>query len=343
MALTNTPNGVTKKLGGVDNKVIINSIDFVKQFESNVNRLREALGIMRMQPLTKGNTVNIWGDKVIEPGTTAASGTTGAGTGKAAAGATGTTGADNGVDGVDGIVNPAVDIPLTEVQRNLDRTIELKWHKYRKVVPWETIQQFGYDQAVLQTDRTMMLQIQNDIRKDLFSNLTSLSEATTADVTGNLQTALGAAYGKIMDAFDGNVDQIVMFANPQDAGDYLGSAVIQNGQSVGFGSTLVEDFMGARLLLNNSIPKGQYVATAVNNLNLAYMPANDPELMQALAGKQTTTGELGLITLVHDINTTNATQQSTVMDAIQMFPEISAGVVKGKISASAAATSPSKG
>ena len=339
MTLTNTPSGVTKQLGGVDNKVIINSIDFVKQFESNVNRLREALGIMRMQPLTKGNTVNIWGDKVIEPtGTTGATGATG----KAAA--QGTAGTDNGVDGVNGIVNPAVDIPLTEVQRNLDRQIELKWHKYRKVVPWETIQQFGYDQAVLQTDRTMMLQIQNDIRKDLFSNLTNLSEATTADVTGNLQTALGAAYGKIMDAFDGNVDQIVMFANPQDAGDYLGSAVIQNGQSVGFGLTLVEDFMGARLLLNNSIPKGQYVATAVNNLNLAYMPANDAELMQALAGKQTTTGELGLITLVHDINTTNATQQSTVMDAIQMFPEISAGVVKGKISASAAASSsqPSK-
>ena len=318
MTLTNTPSGVTKRLGDVDNKVIINSIDFVKQFESNVNRLREALGIMRMQPLTKGNTVNIWGDKVIEP--------------------TSTAGTD---DGVDGVVNPAVDIPLTEVQRNLDRTIELKWHKYRKVVPWETIQQFGYDQAVLQTDRTMMLQIQNDIRKDLFSNLTSLSNSTTANVTGNLQTALGAAYGKVMDAFDGNVDQIVMFANPQDAGDYLGSAVIQNGQSVGFGLTLVEDFMGARLLLNNSIPKGQYVATATNNLNLAYMPANDAELMQALAGKQTTTGELGLITLVHDINTTNATQQSTVMDAIQMFPEISAGVVKGTISASAAAsTSP---
>lgn len=313
MTLTNTPSGVTKQLGGVDNKVIINSIDFVKQFESNVNRLREALGIMRMQPLTKGNTVNIWGDKVIEP-----------------------TGTD--VDGAGGIVNPAVDIPLTEVQRNLDRTIELKWHKYRKVVPWETIQQFGYDQAVLQTDRTMMLQIQNDIRKDLFSNLTNLSNSTTANVTGNLQTALGAAYGKVMDAFDGNVDQIVMFANPQDAGDYLGSAVIQNGQSVGFGLTLVEDFMGARLLLNNSIPKGQYIATAVNNLNLAYMPANDAELMQALAGKQTTTGELGLITLVHDINTTNATQQSTVMDAIQMFPEISAGVVKGTISAPAAAS-----
>lgn len=315
MTLTNTPNGVTKKLGGVDNKVIINSIDFVKQFESNVNRLREALGIMRMQPLTKGNTVNIWGDKVIEP-----------------------TGTD--VDGVGGVVNPAVDIPLTEVQRNLDRQIQLKWHKYRKVVPWETIQQFGYDQAVLQTDRTMMLQIQNDIRKDLFTNLTNLSNATSANVTGNLQTALGAAYGKVMDAFDGNVDQIVMFANPQDAGDYLGSAVIQNGQSVGFGLTLVEDFMGARLLLNNSIPKGQYVATATNNLNLAYMPANDAELMQALAGKQTTTGELGLITLVHDINTTNATQQSTVMDAIQMFPEISAGVVKGTISAPAAASSP---
>lgn len=317
MTLTNTPNGVTDQLGGVDNKVIINSIDFVKQFESNVNRLREALGIMRMQPLTKGNTVNIWGDKVIEP--------------------TSTAGTD---DGVGGVVNPAVDIPLTEVQRNLDRKIELKWHKYRKVVPWETIQQFGYDQAVLQTDRTMMLQIQNDIRKDLFTNLTNLSDATTADVTGNLQTALGAAYGNVMNAFDGNVDQIVMFANPQDAGDYLGSAVIQNGQSVGFGLTLVEDFMGARLLLNNSIPKGQYVATATNNLNLAYMPANDAELMQALAGKQTTTGELGLITLVHDINTTNATQQSTVMDAIQMFPEISAGVVKGKISAPAAASSP---
>lgn len=319
MTLTNTPSGVTQQLGGVDNKVIINSIDFVKQFEANINRLREALGIMRMQPLTKGNTVNIWGDKVTKPA--------------------GTAGTD---DGADGIVNPAVDIPLTEVQRNLDRTIKLEWHKYRKVVPWETIQQFGYDQAVLQTDRTMMLHIQNDIRKDLFDNLSNLSGATTANVTGNLQTALGAAYGKVMDAFDGNVDQIVMFANPLDAGDYLGSAVIQNGQSVGFGLTLVEDFMGARLLLNNSIPKGSYVATAVNNLNLAYMPANDPELMQALAGKQTTTGELGLITLVHDINTTNATQQSTVMDAIQMFPEISAGVVKGTISAPAAASTLSK-
>lgn len=308
MALTNSPTGLTTQLGGADGKVDINSIDFVNQFEQSINRLREALGVTRMQPLTRGNIINIWKSTVTTPA--------------------GTKGTD---DGADGIVNPGVDIPLTSVSRE-KTTKEVEWHKYRKVVPAETIQRFGYDLAVAQTDQDALMKLHRMIRDDFFTELAD-DAGTTSNVTGGLQEAAGESWSVVMDKFDGDVDQIVMFVNPVDAGKYLGSAAIENGQSVGFGLTLVENFVGVRLIITNSVPAGNYYATAVNNLNFAYVPTSDPELTRALAGKQMISGELGIVSLVHDFNTTNLSQQSTIWYATKLFPEVAEGVVKGTITA----------
>lgn len=309
MTLTQTPTGMTTDLGTV------NAIDFVNIFTDNVNRLREALGITRMQPLTKGNSIDIYKWTVTKPGSSAQD------------------------DGYNGIVNPGVTIPLTSVKKEVARTIQVDWHKYRKEVPVEMAQKYGYQEAIVETDKQVLGQMHKDIRSEFFTTIAGTSGATniTSTPDADLQAAIATAWGQVMDKFDGNADQIVMFVNPLDAAKYLGAAAISNGKDVSFGLTLLETFAGVRLIINNSVPQGSYYATAVNNLNLAYVPANDGEIAAAMAGKNIITDELGLVAIASDSKLDNLTAQTVVFDAMKLFPEVIDGVVIGKIQAPAAA------
>lgn len=314
MTLTSTPTGMTTNLGTV------NALDFVNIFTDNINRLREALAITRLQPLTRTDSINIYKYTVTEPGSSATD------------------------DGFNGVVNPGVDIPLTSVQRTIDQTIQVAWRKYRKEVPIESVQKYGYEEAVVNTDKQVLGQMHKDIRSDFFTTVAGISGLTDVSSTpdADLQSAIATAWGQVMNAFDGNVDQIVMFVNPLDAAKYLGAAAITNGKDVSFGLTLLESFAGCRIIINNSVAQGTYYATAVNNLNLAYVPANDGEIAQMFAGKKVITDETGLVAVINDSKLDNLTEQTVVYDAIKLFPELSNGVVKGAISPAAKTAKASK-
>lgn len=277
--------------------------DFVDQFGYSIKKLQEALGITRPQPMPKGNTIQTYKFELNKP------------------------------KNDDGDIDPASigegeDIPLTHVSRTPDREFTVGFRKYRKATTMEEVQRVGYELAVTQTDNEVRKAIQKDIRKDFFSFLGTAP--TDLGTVSGLQEAFGKSWGKLGDIFDDEEIGTIVFINPIDAGDYLGNAVIQNGQAVGFGMTLLNGFTNVTPVINNSVPQGEFYATVNDNINLQYIDVHG-EVAKMFQGKSVTTDETGLIALVHDDNTTNLTSQSTIYTGLNLFAEVTDGVLKGKL------------
>lgn len=276
------------------------AIDFVEQFGYSITQLQKALGVTRPQPLRQGNKIAMYKFTVTKPAN---------------------------ADAAKGIVGEGEDIPLTHVSRALDREVTVPFRKYRKAVTIEEVQRVGYDRAVNDTDTQVLRSIQKDVRNDFFTFLgTAPTDIGSVD---GLQQSFGKIWGKVTALFDDEVP-VIVFINPEDAGDYLGNAVIENGQAVGFGLTLLKGFTNVTVFINNSVPKGQVYGTAQDNLNIAYIDANG-ETSKLFQGKPITTDETGLIALVKDDNTTNLTAQSTIYTGTVLFAEVVDGVVKATL------------
>lgn len=280
----------------------VNAIDFVEQFAYSIKNLQQALGITRIHALSQGNKIQTYKFTVTKP-----------------------------TDGeaAKGKVAEGEDIPLTHVSRVKDKDYSVELRKYRKAVTAEEIQRVGYEMAVANTDREVVRSIQKDVRKEFFDFLATAP--TDLGKVATLQESFGKVWGKINDVFDDDMD-IIVFVNPLDAGSYLGNAVIQNGQSVGFGLTLLSDFTGITVMVNNSVPQGTVYATAKDNLNLAYIDTNG-EISKLFVNKTVTTDQTGLIGIVEDDNTVNLTNQSTIFTGVTLFSEVANGVVKATIGA----------
>lgn len=280
------------------NMGVAQDIDFVERFSASLIKLSEALGVTRPLPLKQGNKIQTYKFIVTKPSGDAAK----------------------------GIVAEGEDIPLTHVKREKDKEYTVDFRKYRKAVTMEEVQRVGYDAAVNKSDNQVLGLMQKNIRTDFFDFLATAPTKLKAD---SLQGAFGKAWGKINALFEDYGEfQIVQFINPEDAGEYLGEAAIANGESVGFGLTLLKDFTGAGIVMTNaSVPRGKVYATAVDNINLMYIDVNG-EAKKVFEGKPVVTDELGLIGLVKEANTVNATTSSTLFNGIKLFAEITNGVIE---------------
>lgn len=276
----------------------VQAIDFVNRFAESIAKLREAFGITRDQPMKQGNEIQLWKFTVTPPE---------AGT----------------------KIGEGEDIPLTHVGRQKDRKIEVEFEKARKAVSIEEVQRIGYDMAVSKTDSEALKFIQRTIRENFFERL--------AETEGNLgtfsdlQKAISRANATMQIVFDEDEVRTIVFLNPLDADKYLGSAQINNGVAVGFGLTLLQNFLGnVDIMINRSVPQGTFYATVRDNINLMHLDTNG-ESRRLFVNKQVTTDELGLISLVADDNTTNLTNQTTMYWGIELFAEVTNGVVKGTL------------
>lgn len=273
--------------------------DFVEQFSESITKLTQALSTTRPQAMTQGNTIQMY------KFTTDMASTTSVGEGE--------------------------DIPLSGVKRTKDRSFTVSFEKARKAVSIEEVQRVGYDMAVQQSDKRILKEIQKNVRKGLFDFLGTAP--TDLGAVGGLQNAIAQSVGKLQVLFDDDAVDTIVFINPMDAADYLGAADITNGVSVGFGLTLLNNFMGGITLIeNSSVPKGTFYATVKDNINLMYLDTNG-ESRKLFENKPVTTDETGLIALVRDDNTTNLTNQSTLYWGIKIFPEVANGVIKGTLKA----------
>lgn len=282
------------------------AVDFVERFGYSISNLQKALGVTRPTPLRQGNKIAMYKFTVTKP-------------------------AD--ADAAKGIVAEGEDIPLTHVGRELDREVTVPFRKYRKAVTIEEVQRVGYERASNETDRQVLRSIQKDVRNDFFTFLGTAP--TDIGAVDGLQNAFGRIWGRVTNLFDDEVP-VIVFINPEDAGKYLGNAVIENGQAVGFGLTLLKGFTNVTVMINNSVPEGQVYGTAADNLNIAYIDANG-ETSKLFKNKAVTTDETGLIAMVKDDNTTNLTEQSTIYTGTVLFAEVVDGVVKATITEEAPA------
>ena len=245
-----------------DIQVTAREIDFVTRFERNWQHLRDILGIMR--PIKK------------QPGAVLKS--------KYAEGTL-----------QSGNVGEGEEIPYSKFTVKEKTYAEMTIEKYAKAVSIEAIKDHGYENAVQMTDDEFLFQLQTDVTSRFYDYLKT---GTLTSTETTFQMALAMAKGRVENKFKQmhrNVTGVVGFVNILDVYEYLGAAeiTIQNQ----FGFQYMKDFMGFNtifLLSDSEIPRGQVIATPVENIVLYYVDPNESDFARA-GLVYTVSGETNLI------------------------------------------------
>lgn len=214
-------------------------------------------------------------------------------------------------------------IPLSKVTRKLADTKELTYKKYRKQTTAEAIQSAGFNAAVNDTDSKLLRSIQGDIKKDFFDFVQTGTTKTSGDT---FQKAIAQALGQLAIKWEDDDVQSVLFANPLDFYTYLGDSNITT--QTAFGLTYIQNYLGFNtIILTGAVKQGTIAATASQNLNYAYAALNG-NLNQSF---NLTTDETGLIGVVHNSVTENASYETMALTSGVLFPERLDGIVVATI------------
>ena len=277
----------------------VREVDFTTQFTHNsLDKLNEVLGVTRKIPMMEGTTMYVYS-------------------------VTGTL--------QDGNVAEGDVIPLSQYEVDKKPVGNITLKKWRKAVSAEAIKKSGYDNAVRDTDKALLKDVQNGVRSDLFAFLNDeIGDDTTAK-GDTLQAALADAWGQLQVKFEDDTAETVYFVNPLDVSSYLGTANITT--QTAFGMNYIEDFLGlGTVVMSSRIEKGTFKATAKENLIMYYLTMNG-DLARAF---NLTTDETGFIGIKSGYqNEERAQIESLVMDGIQYLVEYAEGVVGGTIGAGA--------
>lgn len=272
----------------------VREVDFVERFSGSVlQKLIEALGVTRKIPLMEGTSMYVYKTTgTLQPGN----------------------------------VPEGEIIPLSQYQRTKQPIGEITINKWRKAVTAEAIKKSGYNEAVNETDKKMLLDIQTGIRTQFF---TFLNGQTGTPVSGNtLQAVIAKSWGQLQVLFENDAIEAVHFINPLTIADYLATAQIT--MQTAFGMNYIEDFLGmGTVIMNSQIPQGKVISTAKDNLILYYLTMNG-EVAQAFNLTADETGYIG----VHTSQTDNRVQLEIIaMSGIQLLVEYADGIVVGTVSA----------
>ena len=271
-----------------DIQVTAREIDFVTRFERNWQHLRDILGIMR--PIKK------------QPGAVLKS--------KYAEGT---------LQG--GKVGEGEEIPYSKFTVKEKAYAEMTIEKYAKAVSIEAIKDHGYENAVQMTDDEFLFQLQTDVTGRFYDYLKT---GTLTSTETTFQMALAMAKGRVENRFKQmhrNVTGVVGFVNILDVYEYLGAAeiTIQNQ----FGFQYMKDFMGFNtifLLSDSEIPRGQVIATPVENIVLYYVDPNESDFARA-GLVYTVSGETNLIGFHTQGNYHTAVSEAFAVMGLTLFAE----------------------
>lgn len=273
--------------------VKVREVDFVRRFTGTILRkLMEALGVTRKIPLIEGTTMYYYT----------------------------TTGTLQSGEVAEGEI-----IPLSQYERVKTPIGEIKLKKWRKATTAEAILKSGYDEAVLQTDKKLLLDVQTGIRTDFFDYLKAIDATVVGAST--LQMVLAQTWGNLQVLFENDAIEAVHFMHPLTIADYLGSANIT--VQTAFGFNYIKDFLGlGTVIMTSQIPKGQVISTAKENLIMYYIPVS----AKAMSSLGVTADETGLIGIKSGYPTEERAQIETlVLSGIQFLVEYASGVVFGQI------------
>lgn len=271
-----------------DIQVTAREIDFVTRFERNWQHLRDILGIMR--PIKK------------QPGAVLKS--------KYAEGTL-----------QSGNVGEGEEIPYSKFTVKEKTYAEMTIEKYAKAVSIEAIKDHGYENAVQMTDDEFLFQLQTDVTGRFYDYLKT---GTLTSTETTFQMALAMAKGRVENKFKQmhrNVTGVVGFVNILDVYEYLGATeiTIQNQ----FGFQYMKDFMGFNtifLLSDSEIPRGQVIATPVENIVLYYVDPNESDFARA-GLVYTVSGETNLIGFHTQGNYHTAVSEAFAVMGLTLFAE----------------------
>ena len=271
-----------------DIQVTAREIDFVTRFERNWQHLRDILGIMR--PIKK------------QPGAVLKS--------KYAEGTL-----------QSGNVGEGEEIPYSKFVVKEKDYAEMTIEKYAKAVSIEAIKDHGYENAVQMTDDEFLFQLQTDVTGRFYDYLKT---GTLTSTETTFQMALAMAKGRVENKFKQmhrNVTGVVGFVNILNVYEYLRAAeiTIQNQ----FGFQYMKDFMGFNtifLLSDSEIPRGQVIATPVENIVLYYVDPNESDFARA-GLVYTVSGETNLIGFHTQGNYHTAVSEAFAVMGLTLFAE----------------------
>lgn len=271
-----------------DIQVTAREIDFVTRFERNWEHLREILGIMRPIKKTPGAVLK---SKYAE-GTLQ-----------------------------NGNVKEGEEIPYSKFTVKEKPYAEMSIEKYAKAVSIEAIKDHGYENAVQMTDDEFLFQLQTNVTERFYDYLKT---GTLTSTETTFQMALAMAKGRVENKFKQmhrNVTGVVGFVNILDVYEYLGAAeiTIQNQ----FGFQYMKDFMGFNtifLLSDSEIPRGQVIATPVENIVLYYVDPNESDFARA-GLVYTVSGETNLIGFHTQGNYHTAVSEAFAVMGLTLFAE----------------------
>lgn len=271
--------------------------EFVRNFEDDIRKLTEVLGIFN--PIKRAPNTAL---KYYET----------SGTLEAA------------------VTEEAADITMSKYTRSGEHIAELTWKKWGKETTLEAISANSYAEAVQETDREFIKDIQKGIRTELFNFLKT--GTGRVKLGGNseikaptLQATLANIWAQMELDFENTDASPLYFANPVDLAKYLGSAQITT--QTAFGMTYIDSFLGMYdMVLASDIPAGTIITTPRENLHIYYAHASEAQGFQFETRDQT-----GYIGIHHEPTYKNMTFQTYAVSALAPFCEYLDKIYKTEI------------
>jgi len=279
----------------------VRELDFATLFGENIQNLVRMLNVTRKIPVTAGTVLK----KLTVSGTLQS-----------------------------GSVAEGEIIPLSQYATAWTAVGEATLNKWRKATTAEAILKGGYDQAVNDTDKKLILDIQKSIRTALVTELGRDDQVTPVKptVTGtNIQEAFAQAWGKLSILFEDDSVTTVFFVNPLDVADYLAKAQIT--VQTAFGLSYVENFLGlGTVIMTGAIEQGTFYATASENIVCYYINVAEANGLGD-AFSFTTDSETGFVGIHEEPDYERMQEETVAIAGVTFFAERDDGVVIGTIDA----------
>lgn len=269
-------------------------VEMSMNFDQEVNRLLEVLGIFGTEVVTAGTALYQYE----------------------------VTGSLNATT-----VEEGDEVPLSKYTVKKNPVGELTVKPYRKLTTAQSILKSGFENAVRKTDRKMVKDIRGNILGDFF---TFLGNGTGTSTGAGLQAALAKADAALGDALEANNDQsdrYVHFVNRQDIADYLANANVTT-QTV-FGMEYLQNFLGVTdVFITSKVTAGTIYVTPVENIHIygvdfAALGAADLTYEQQ---------ENSLIGVHHTPNYSRTSAETYVLTGASFIPEAKNYIIKGTVS-----------
>ena len=271
------------------------SLDILYRLTQNVDQLREAMGITRLVPMAHGTSIKLY--KCSIKGDLAPQ------------------------------VDEGAEIGLTEVKRELVKTVEIKLRKHNKRTTAEAIAASNRQAALNDTDEALIKGIRSKVKERFFANIQQ-AEGTATPIAHTLQAALSAVWGEMQVYYEDEDVTPVFFVSSMDVSDYLATASIST--QTAFGFQYIQNFLGlGTTFLVPSLPRGAVYGTAAENLGCAYV-SRDSDVAQTF---DLTYDETGLIGMKHVCVDSRMSVDTIVLEGIEFFAPDLSGIFKATIGA----------